>query len=294
MTPDRRVTPRRLRLRLVPGLDVLLSDLPAPLIEAVRCHFRPQVMVTGTHAGASFVVAPAPVPAADDELELVLRHGPLTLLRRGDLLVFAADAARAWCELGRGRVGISIDETGCGEGFDNLAALALPGLFSELAMTCGWLAIHAAAVAVGNRAVLLPGQSGSGKTTIFRSAAVAGLQLLSDDLVWLREESPGFVLRPLERGVPSEPVPPPSVGEASLAAVVCPSIVPGGASRLLPLQPVEMVQVLISESSFPGAGANTEQRFRHLVRLASQVPGWRLEAGPNPKDVIPLLRPLLA
>lgn len=49
----------------------------------------------------------------------------------------------------------------------------------------GGVMLHASAVAVGNRALVVTGQSGTGKTTIARHALAAGATLLSDEIVQL-------------------------------------------------------------------------------------------------------------
>jgi hypothetical protein len=52
-------------------------------------------------------------------------------------------------------------------------------------------AVHAGGVALGGRAVLFPGASGAGKSTIALACVRAGWELLGDDLVLLRENDDG-------------------------------------------------------------------------------------------------------
>jgi hypothetical protein len=56
-----------------------------------------------------------------------------------------------------------------------------PGLLLLLAAR-GVFAVHASALQVGNRAVLLPAPSGSGKSSLARHAAAAGVVALTDDI----------------------------------------------------------------------------------------------------------------
>lgn len=280
-----------LDLELIPGLSVCLDDLPERLLAAVARHFRPQVVARAPDSAPTVTLTVAAPPTDLGCLEIVATAGPVTISRRGSVLVLAVDGACAWHDADADRAGIDLDGDG-GPDLEALASIALTGLFSELAVTRGWLAIHAAAIAAHGHGLLLPGASGSGKTTTFRAAGGAGLGLLSDDLVWIGESSSGFVVRPFERGVPSEPVPPATVPEAPLAAVVCPTIVAHGPSRLLPLDAPEAVETLVAESSFLSA-STSGARFRLVVRLAARVPAWRLEAGPHRGDVPPLLEDLL-
>jgi len=49
----------------------------------------------------------------------------------------------------------------------------------------GHYSVHAAAVAVGDKCLIMPGTSGSGKTTLALALARAGFAFLSDDMVYL-------------------------------------------------------------------------------------------------------------
>jgi hypothetical protein len=278
-------------LVFAPGLAFRLVEQPAHLLQAVRRHFRHQV-VTTEPPSSGIVLGPQPPPALASEPRTVLTEGPVSVQRAEPLILFEAAGARAWCEPARGRGGIVVATSDRGA-VDDFVGRVLTSLFFELAVSAGWLGLHAAAIAVAGHGLLLPGASGSGKTTTFRAAADAGLDLLSDDLVWLREEGRAFTVHALQRGVPSEPVPAPTVDQVALAAVVCPSISASGPSHLEPLSSAEVVAVLVAESGFLSPGATAGERFRGLVRLAARVPGYRLHAGPQRHEVMPLLRSLL-
>lgn len=60
---------------------------------------------------------------------------------------------------------------------------AVAGLFSRWASASGYLMIHAAAVGVNGKGVLVVGRSGSGKSTFSISCLVAGMDFVSDDYV---------------------------------------------------------------------------------------------------------------
>lgn len=68
---------------------------------------------------------------------------------------------------------------------------------SELALftadrLAGWVAVHAAVIAYGNRVLLVPGASGVGKSTLCLAATRAGAQVLSDEYA-LVQPSTGLV-----------------------------------------------------------------------------------------------------
>lgn len=168
-----------------------------------------------------------------------------------------------------------------------IAILTLLSIVGELALTCGWYCMHAAAVAIDGKAVLLPAESGSGKSTIYRKAAAAGFDTLSDDLVWLRESGDRIEIRPLPRGSLDALAPPPSIDKATMAALVCPSIVDADETRLEPINSSALLQILDDQCAFL-ASRHTAQRFRMFTQMARTVPAYRLAAGRD-RDVVPAL-----
>jgi hypothetical protein len=69
---------------------------------------------------------------------------------------------------------------------DRLASEALDTLLLFLLTRSGRTPVHAAGVMCGQTAVLLIGPSGSGKSTLSVSAMARGLQILSDDTVYIQ------------------------------------------------------------------------------------------------------------
>ncbi|SEK49042.1 hypothetical protein [Halomonas daqiaonensis] len=173
----------------------------------------------------------------------------------------------------------------------------------------GILALHAGALAVGHRAVLLAGQRGAGKSTMVTSMVAAGFSLMADDIAAVEENTgvvicrsafPQVKLTPeqlgrfvkgkgrsyprFHPGFPKLSVPVADLGNFDLGPR------PVGAIYLLErgheesvvietLPPARAVAEL-ARHSFLGhvleATPMLRDRFAHLARLASAVPVKRL------------------
>jgi len=285
---------RSLRLRIGDHLHVRFDNLQSGLTSALERYFEAQLAPDLTAASTDLVVTqddPPSDPAPGLRRRLVLEDPPVTVHRRGTTLLFQMPGASAWCNTRTGRGGLSLRDPRPPITGAFTSRLAAP-LLMELAAGRGWLGLHAASVAWRGRGILLPGPGGSGKSTIFRNAAAAGLDLLSDDLTWIRNTPGCFVMWPFARGAPAEPSPPPTVADVPLFAIVTPRIVPRPANTLYRLEPREILHVLLEQSGFLARGASAAARFQTLVELAA-TPAWRLEVGADQAAVPRLLRQLM-
>ncbi len=280
-----------LRLAVGPGLGFRLEDQPEALIRRAAelldrfvvgddpadpppIRITAEVPPVGVPAGSALVVAP-----------------PVEVRRMGELIFYDTPEILGWCDVRAGRGGVvAADPTG--PQIERFVDQVLCAMLFELAPGRGWLGIHAAAVAFGGRGILLPGASGTGKSTIFAHARAAGLDVLSDDLVWLRQSGEGFRLHAFPRG--DRPAAAPTADDVPLVAIVCPAIAPRAWSERVPTPLAETLGVLLTQSGFLGAGSAAGDRFRLLVRAARSVPGYRLEAGSDHRRVPALLREILA
>lgn len=209
---------------------------------------------------------------------------PIEIRRAGEVIFFEAPGVSGWCQASRGRGGLTIEDPP-GSLLDHFLQRAFGAMLFELACARGWLGFHAAAVAAGGHGILLPGKSGAGKSTICRHARRFGLDVLSDDLVWLRPAAKAFRLYAFPHG-PADP--PPAADDMRLEAIVCPEIVERPDSRLRLLGLPGALDVLAEQSGFLTSGPAAGERFLVLVRLAGSVPGYRLEAG-NVRVGVPAL-----
>lgn len=172
---------------------------------------------------------------------------------------------------------------------------------------------HAAAVVREGRSILMPGDSGVGKSTLTAYLVATGMAYLGDDVVALGEEDaslfplptclsikagswqlvdrhyPGLMQRPsyrlYERDVryleppgqyttlPSGPPP---------AAIVFPAFVPGAATRLEALSPLAaMVRFVGAHTCL--MGTVTEDKLLRLIRFVERTPAYELSYSQLPE-----------
>jgi hypothetical protein len=168
--------------------------------------------------------------------------------------------------------------------------------------------IHAAAVARDGHAVLLAGPSGSGKSTLAFVAHTAGLDVLSDDRVWVQLTPtfrvwgwPGRV-RLLSDAVPRisntqkvvidlpqaiEPS-----GYMAERATVC-ALVRGGSHASLDRLSPERIADVLRRKPDPGFDRFPERHDAVVAALAEHG-GWQLTLSDDPREALPLLTTLLA
>ena len=203
-------------------------------------------------------------------------------------------------------------------------ALASHPLFTipllELCKRRGRYPLHAACVAHHGRGVVLPGASGSGKSTMAIALLRAGYSFLSDDMVFLAQggtrvfafpdeldvtdetarmfpELAGFVGRPTPPGLPKHKLRVEEAfatqidSECVAVALVVPRVTNREASRLTPLGRDEALlelvpNVLLTEPE------SSQRHLDALGALARSVPCYRLETGRDLTAAVNCLRPV--
>ncbi len=282
-------------LRLLVGgeLGCRFESLPPAVERRLRAFFAGLVYNSRSDARDELVVAGDAPPPDDGAGRVVLiSEAPVQVWRAGSLVGFEVPGATGWCDPEQGRGGLRVRSSDP-HLLEVVAGLIAAPLLMELAVGRGWLGLHAAGVAWEGRGVLLPAPSGSGKSTIFRNAAARGLDVLSDDLIWVHETRGGFRMWPFPRGAPAEAAPNPTAEDVSVEAIVCPTITESEHNRLLRITPQQTFDVIILQSGFLAGGLHAAARFRSLVRLA-QTSAWRLEAGNDREEVPALLKTVLS
>lgn len=185
--------------------------------------------------------------------------------------------------------------------------------------------MHAAALAEGERAILLPAPSGSGKSTCATACVDAGMRYLADDTVGLEEHGTGaFVVHSLYGGTrlwpndgkvfpdwvghavrPQNPSEEPKlllfVGRrysnrlarrAPVDAIAFPRITSERDTRFRPLKRAEALRALVGSSLFlwlQPRPADIEQ----MLRLATAIPAFALELGSDRSQIAERVRECL-
>ncbi len=208
----------------------------------------------------------------------LLVEPPLTVRRAGEIILFELPEITAWCDPRKGRGGIRLGAPSETD-LDEFIHMVLVPMLIELALGRNWIGLHAAALSINGKGILLPGPSGAGKSTIFRAAHGLGYGVLSDDLVWLHIRDQDFYLRAFPRGLRFDRPPDPTMDEVRLRAIACPVIADRSDCIIQPISIMEVLSELLRQGGFLTGGALSGLRFRALVRAARSVPGYRMEAG---------------
>ncbi|MBI2376281.1 MAG: hypothetical protein HYV07_19965 [Deltaproteobacteria bacterium] len=202
-----------------------------------------------------------------------------------------------------------------------LEAFALSA-FMTAVHTRGAYFLHGAAVSLNNRAIVLSGPSGTGKSTAAAFLAHSGLDILAEDALFLEPGGPsGARLHGVPRPAKLSPevlrklghtVPPGSAHKASVplatlgrvvetadfAVLLCPELSGGPRTRVTRLSPIEALAQASRQSQLVWAHyPNSKAHLETLASLARnayklELGSESLEAGSMRSVVEPLLRDL--
>ena len=255
-----------LGLRFEGLTDVLASELLRQWPQYVRAD------------GAS----PTLVIRVEDE-ERAMTTGPhmeggLRIEATPDAVRFRADEGAMVQDLPGARAVARLAMGDDGRRFWGLVNLTLAAVGWRL-LARGGGALHAAGVLIGSSAYLLVGPSGSGKSTWARTAAEAGLPVLSDDCVLV--ESAGGRLVALGSPFRSREFPSPGPGRWPVAAILIPehAAVPALApiSRLM-LEARIAANLLYSMSAWDTHAAATQAAGAISSGAPARVLSFRADA----------------
>jgi hypothetical protein len=194
----------------------------------------------------------------------------------------------------------------------------------ELLRGRGLYTIHATALERNGRGILIPGNSGRGKTTSFISLLRSGYQYLSDDHPLFRDagdhvellpfpikinvtedtiaffpelrDAPEHVLQPgfPKRGFYPEELYPTSIGTCCRPALVLfPQVVDAPRSHLEPLPRSRAMELLLPQALLVYDAEVARREFRVLAKLVQQADCYRLHFGRDILDLPKLITPLL-
>jgi hypothetical protein len=194
----------------------------------------------------------------------------------------------------------------------------------ELLRGRGLYTIHATALEKNGRGILIPGNSGRGKTTTFISLLRSGYQYLSDDHPLFRDagdhvellpfpikinvtedtiaffpelrDAPDHLLHPRfpKRAFYAEEVYPTSIGACCWPALVLfPQVVDAPRSHLEPLPKSRAMELLLPQALLVYDAEVARREFQVLAKLVQQVDCYRLQFGRDILDLPKLITPLL-
>jgi hypothetical protein len=181
----------------------------------------------------------------------------------------------------------------------------------------GLQAVHAAAVARGDRGVLIPGSSGSGKSTVALSCLEAGYHYLGDDWIGVAVAPGGdFVAHALYASALLDPahatrfphlqphaIPPPDPSEpkalvllarvfparlgssAPLCALALPRIVGRTAAACRPASKAEALRILAPSSIFTMRPRGGREGLERIARLVERLPAYWLDIGDDLSEI---------
>lgn len=311
--------------------------LAAPVNEFLR-HFRQEVLCPSTSFTLCFQAvehqADIPVTISSSARQLAVNRGvagadcPETdlpyevILDDERLIVDFCDVGMLVVDSVQGRAdGYLINPQMMPESLiEYLFHLAL----TELLRRRGLYTIHATALEKNGRGVLIPGNSGRGKTTSFISLLRSGYRYLSDDHPLLRDAgthidllpfpikinvteqtveffpelrtAPAHVLQPRfpKRAFYAEDVYPTSIGECCRPALVLfPHVIDAPHSHLELLPKSRALEMLLPQALLVYDSEVAKREFQVLVKLVQQVDCYRLHFGRDILDLPQLIRPLL-
>ncbi|MDF0665610.1 MAG: hypothetical protein P0119_05975 [Nitrospira sp.] len=206
----------------------------------------------------------------------------------------------------------------------NLIEYLFHRALSELLRYRGLYTIHATAVEKHGHGVLIPGNSGRGKTTCSISLLRSGYRYLSDDHPWIRDagthvevlpfpieisvtettiaffqellDAPDHVLQSgsPKRSFHAENLYPNSLGDCCQPAVVLfPHMVDAPHSHLELLPKSRAMELLLPQALLVYDPEVARREFKVLAKLVQQVDCYRLHFGQDILDLPKLITPLL-
>lgn len=265
----------------------------------------PAAPAPGVTFAAASAKGPLPVPAP-----VVFVHPPVHGAREGEALVFGDATARFVVRPGGARVDVTLTPEALGPGAATVQALHVPIALAFTLRHHRVFHLHAAALADGDRAVLVAGQAMAGKTTLAVALLEAGLGALCDDAAYLADRGGAlrvegvarpFHLRPATlrafpriaalAGPPDdegrrdlEPAAAwgaPRRGAAAPGLLLFPEVAGRPATRVERLAPADALGLLLEASALVvvDGAARAPEHLALLGRLASETPAFRVALG---------------
>lgn len=207
---------------------------------------------------------------------------------------------------------------------DSLIEYLFHLVLSELLRRRGLYTIHATALEKNGRGILIPGNSGRGKTTSFISLLRSGYRYLSDDHPLFRDagghvellpfpikinvtedtiaffpelrDAPDHLLRPRfpKRAFCAEEIYPTSIGQCCRPSLVLfPQVIDAPRSHLERLPKSRALELILPQALLVYDQEVARREFQVLAKLVQQVDCYRLHFGRDILDLPKLITPIL-
>lgn len=313
---------------LIDGLSIAVAGEPSPLRERLNARLRSVPRDSGRMSDVTFDVAitDAPrsaLPRPEGEARPIYEHpgGTYSYFPASDeLLLDYAGIAVAHARPLAGS--IRIRATPRADAIEVASHLMFTLPLVEALKRRGRFVVHAAAVASRERCALIAGSTGAGKSTLALVCARGGLDLLSDDLVFVERKVNGVVVHPFrdEIGVGRETAvllpelaryrgdPPFALGKHAIpldemttsragwspppAVILFPLVTKGSISRLSPMTAGETLEALAG-NVLPTERAASQAHLDALGVLATTCPSYRMDVGRDIDDQPRLVKDML-
>jgi hypothetical protein len=270
-------------------------------------------------AGLPYTEAPV-AQGADRSWEAA--GGVFATYGAGRVARFFRPGGATWLDRGAGRI-VGWRDSAAGLSTDERTK-PLPLILAAWYHDCNVQVIHAGLVARDGRGVLVGGQAGSGKSTTALACALDGFDFLGDDHVGLESASEGWLGRSLYNGARVEPrhlanfpeLSPGAIASqdpnddkfliflaenqqarvtqaAAICAIVLPRLNGAAQTQLRPASRADVVRrigpsslIVVMSAGAPG--------LRQLAQLASDVPAYWLDLGPQVREIPQHIEAVLA
>jgi len=187
---------------------------------------------------------------------------------------------------------------------DFMARLVLRPILDRLLFECGYVPLHAAGTASGGKALIIAGETGTGKSTLLKGLMDSGMCFLADDRLLLRTDSgtptvhlfPEYLRLPATEKGPKWAVVPPAPSVRTAAAGVILFLERGNPAGRDLCEPIGSAEAAARMFRFisPSIPGNSYERVFHVIGdLCGEARGFIVRGWGAPRDRLRRVREIL-